>query len=73
MVRPFPLPVWTIPITDVAVVTWQWLEGHNSDCAYTASWSVINWRHVRHLHPPRKDDKTTQDMEQDDNGYLPPL
>ena len=54
------------PDNNVAVVTWQWQRATST--APDASWSVIKGA-TAGTYTPRKDDKTTQEMEQDDNGY----
>ena len=54
------------PDNNVAVVTWQWQRATST--APDANWTVINGA-TASTYVPRADDKSTQDMEQDDNGF----
>ena len=53
------------PDNNLAVVTWQW---RRATSAAATTWEVIEGA-TAGTYVPRKDDKTTQAMEQDDNGY----
>ncbi len=54
------------PDNNVAVVTWQWQRATST--APDANWTVIKGA-TASTYVPRADDKSTQEMEQDDNGY----
>ena len=54
------------PDNNVAVVTWQWQRAAST--APDANWQVIKGA-TASTYVPREDDKSTQAMEQDDNGF----
>ena len=53
------------PDNNVAVVTWQW---QRATTAAATTWEVIKGA-TASTYVPRADDKSTTEMEQDDNGY----